>query len=175
MRRPAQRSPPQKRKRVTITGSNIKRIDAESTAPLQVINREELTRSGLTQITDVLRQLTAAGSGGVSNFDGSNSFSVGASSVSLRGLGSQATLVLLNGRRIAPFAPADPNYGQASFVNLDSLPFEVVERVEILEGRRLCHLRLGRDRRGDQHHHPHRIHRWGGGGQGFRQHPGALP
>lgn len=119
--------------RVTITGSNIKRIDAESTAPLEVITRDQLTRSGQTEITEVLRRLTAAGSGGLSNFDGSNSFSAGASSVSLRGLGSQATLVLLNGRRIAPFAPADPNYGQASFVNLDSLPFEVIDRVEILK------------------------------------------
>lgn len=119
--------------RVTITGSNIKRIDAESTSPVQVITREDLVRTGQTEITNVLRQLTAAGSGGVSNFDGSGSFSVGASSVSFRGLGSQATLVLLNGRRIAPFAPADPNYGQASFVNLDSLPFEVIDRVEVLK------------------------------------------
>lgn len=119
--------------RITVTGSNIKRTDVEGVSPIEVITREELQRSGYTAITNVLRTLTAAGGGGVSDLDGSNSFSAGASSVSLRSLGSQATLVLLNGRRVAPFAPADPNVGQASFVNLDSLPFEVIDRIEILK------------------------------------------
>ncbi len=119
--------------RITITGSNIKRIDQEGVSPLQVISAEDIKRSGLTTITDVLRSIPAAAAGGLTDVDGSASFSAGASSISLRGLGSQATLVLLNGRRLAPFAPADPNFGQASAVNLDSLPFDLIDRIEILK------------------------------------------
>jgi iron complex outermembrane recepter protein len=119
--------------RVTITGSNIKRTEAEGASPLQVITAEDIRRTGLSTITDVLRTIPAAAGGGLTDTSGSGSFSAGASSISLRGLGSQATLVLLNGRRIAPFAPADPNFGQASAVNLDSLPLEVIDRVEILK------------------------------------------
>jgi iron complex outermembrane recepter protein len=119
--------------RITITGSNIKRIDQEGVSPLQIISAEEIRRSGQTTITEVLRRIPAAAAGGLTDSSGSNSFSAGASSISLRGLGSQATLVLLNGRRIAPFAPADPNFGQASAVNLDSLPLDVIDRIEVLK------------------------------------------
>lgn len=118
--------------RVEITGSRIKRVDSEGVSPVTVITAEEIKRSGQTTVTDVLRNLPQAAGGGLSNFDGSNSFSAGASTVSLRSLGSQSTLVLLNGRRIAPFAPADPNAGQASVVNVDTLPLDVVERIEVL-------------------------------------------
>ncbi len=119
--------------RITITGSNIKRIDSEGVAPLQVITADDIKRSGLTTITDVLRSISSAAGGGLTDTSGSASFSAGASSVSLRGLGSAATLVLLNGRRVAPFAPADPNFGQASAVNLDALPFDVIDRIEVLK------------------------------------------
>lgn len=118
--------------RIVITGSNIKRIDTEGVLPVQVITAEDIRRTGYSTVTDVLRSLPASAAGGLSDSNGSASFSTGASSISLRGLGSQATLVLLNGRRIAPFAPADPNFGQASAVNIDALPLEVIERIEIL-------------------------------------------
>lgn len=130
---PAQQAQPQKIEKIEVTGSNIKRVDAEGTAPITIITREEIERSGKQTVTELLRTLPTNAGGGLSDTFNPNSFSAGASTVSLRGLGSAATLVLLNGRRIAPFAPADPNFGQSAVVNLDALPLDVIDRIEILK------------------------------------------
>jgi len=130
---PAPAPVPQKVEKIEITGSNIKRVDAEGSAPIQIINREDIERSGKQSLTEILRTLPINAGGGLNDITGSNSFSSGASTISLRGLGSAATLVLLNGRRIAPFGNADPNFGQSAVVNLDSLPLDVVDRIEILK------------------------------------------
>jgi iron complex outermembrane recepter protein len=124
---------PQKVEKIEVTGSNIKRVDSETSAPIQVITRAEIERSGKQSVTELLRSLPSNAGGGLNDITGANSFSSGASSVSLRGLGSSATLVLLNGRRIAPFGPADPNFGQSGVVNLDALPLDVVDRIEIVK------------------------------------------
>jgi iron complex outermembrane recepter protein len=124
---------PTKIERIEVTGSNIKRVETEGVAPIQIVTREEIERSGKQTITEILRTLPSAGTGGLNDLTGSNSFSSGASSVSLRGLGSAATLVLLNGRRIAPYGLSDPNFGQSAVTNLDSLPLNAIERVEILK------------------------------------------
>jgi iron complex outermembrane receptor protein len=124
---------PTRIERVEVTGSNIKRTDTETAAPIQVITAEEIRRSGKQSITEVLRTLPSNATGGLNDLTGANSFSSGASTVSLRGLGSAATLVLLNGRRVAPYGLADPNFGQSAAVNLDSIPLDVVERIEVLK------------------------------------------
>jgi iron complex outermembrane recepter protein len=126
-------TPPAKVERIEVTGSNIKRIDAESSSPIQVITAEEIRRSGKQTITELLRELPINAAGGLTELSGSNSFSAGAASVSLRGLGSVSTLVLLNGRRIAPYGLPDPNFGQGGVVNLNAIPIDVVERIEILK------------------------------------------
>ena len=123
----------QKVEKIEVTGSNIKRVDAEGSAPIQVITRDEIANSGKQTLTDLLRTLPTNAGGGLNDITGVNSFSSGASTVSLRGLGSAATLVLLNGRRVAPFGAADPNFGQSAVVNLDALPLDVIERIEILK------------------------------------------
>lgn len=115
--------------RVEITGSNIKRIDAETSSPVQIIKREDIARSGATTVRELLDLLPASNSGALSDINGSNSFASGASSADLRNLGKQSTLVLLNSRRVAPYALADFN---EVFTNLDALPLDAVERVEIL-------------------------------------------
>ena len=130
---PPAASTPQKIEKIEITGSNIKRVEAEGTSPIQIITREEIERSGKQTVTELLRTLPSAGGGGLNDLAGANSFSPGASTVSLRGLGSSATLVLLNGRRIAPYGLADPNFGQSAVVNLDAIPFDAIERIEILK------------------------------------------
>lgn len=122
----AANSPPIQK--VTVTGSNIKRIDAETATPVQVIKREEIQRLGVNSVKELLDTLTAA-SGSLSDINGSNSFAGGASSADLRGLGKQSTLILLNSRRVAPNALAD--YSEV-FTNLDTLPLEAVERIEVL-------------------------------------------
>ena len=124
---------PQKVEKVEVTGSNIKRVDAEGSAPIQIITREEMERSGKQTVTEMLRTLPTNAGGGLNDITSVSSFSSGASTVSLRGLGSASTLVLLNGRRVAPFGNADPNFGQSAVVNLDTFPLDVVERIEILK------------------------------------------
>ena len=119
--------------KIEVTGSNIKRVDAEGTAPITVITAEEIRQSGKQTVTELLRELPINATGGLTELSGSNSFSAGAASISLRGLGSTATLVLLNGRRIAPFSPNDPNFGQSGVVNLNAIPIDVIERIEILK------------------------------------------
>jgi iron complex outermembrane receptor protein len=93
---------PAKVEKIEVTGSNIKRVDAETTAPIQVITQEEIRRSGRQTVTELLRELPINAAGGLTELTGSGSFSSGAATASLRGLGSTATLVLLNGRRIDP-------------------------------------------------------------------------
>jgi iron complex outermembrane receptor protein len=114
--------------KVTVTGSNIKRIDSETATPVQTIKREEIQRLGVNSVKELVDSLTAA-TGSLSDIGGSNSFAGGASSASLRNLGKQSTLILLNSRRVAPYALADYN---EVFTNLDALPLEAVERVDIL-------------------------------------------
>jgi iron complex outermembrane recepter protein len=126
-------TPPAKVERIEVTGSNIKRVDAETSAPIQVITAEDIRRSGKQTVTELLRELPINATGGLTELSGSNSFSAGAATVSLRGLGSAATLVLLNGRRIAPFGPPDPNFGQGGVVNLNAIPIDAIDRIEILK------------------------------------------
>ncbi len=116
-------------KRVEVTGSRIKRIDSETASPVQVITRDQIERSGATTITDVLRNVPASNTGGFSE-SAVASFTPGAGGVSLRGLGAQATLILINGRRVAPFGFASG--GQQTFVDVNSIPLDAVERIETL-------------------------------------------
>lgn len=114
--------------KIVITGSNIKHIDGETATPVQVIKRAEILSLGVNSVRELLDTLTAS-TGSLSDIGGSNSFAGGASSASLRNLGKQSTLILLNSRRVAPYALADYN---EVFTNLDSLPFDAVERIEVL-------------------------------------------
>jgi len=126
----AQAQPQQQLERVTVTGSNIKRTDAETASPVQVMTREDIERTGKQSIQEVLRSVTADGVGSIpSSF--SNGFASGSAAVSLRGLGVNSTLVLLNGRRMTTYGLADD--GTRNFVDLNSLPLEAVDRIEVLK------------------------------------------
>lgn len=116
--------------RVEITGSSIKRIDAETALPVQILTREDIARSGVSSVEQLLKSITAtstfgaatvAGTGSGGGQGGNNS----ASSISLRGLGAARTLVLINGRRSAP-----ANGGSA--VDIASIPVASIDRVEVL-------------------------------------------
>ena len=113
-----------------ITGSNIKKTDTETASPIQVITRQDIDASGLNTISDVVRQITANSNGTIADAN-INGFGAGASGVSLRGLGVNNTLVLLNGRRLAVYGLADD--GQRSFVDLNQVPMDIVERIEVLK------------------------------------------
>ena len=111
--------------RVEITGSSIKRIDAESSLPVTIIRAEELIRAGVTTAEQVIGRIAASQSTlGVSQ--GIGGTTGGQSEASLRGLGGNKTLVLLNGRRIANHA-----YDSGS-ADLNAIPMSALERVEVL-------------------------------------------
>src|SRR5210317_667947 len=111
--------------KVTVTGSRIKRVDLEGPQPITVIDREQIDASGDLSIADVLRSTTLNTFGSFQQRSGSDAQSQ--NFVSLRGLGPEKTLVLLNGRRMAG-SPLES--GQAQ--NLTVIPFAAVERIEIL-------------------------------------------
>lgn len=114
--------------KVIVTGSNIARIDVETATPVQIMRRDEIVRTGANSVQELLNTLTSS-TGSLSDIGGSNSFAGGASSASLRNLGKQSTLILLNSRRVAPYALADYN---EVFTNLDSLPLDAIDRIEVL-------------------------------------------
>ncbi len=123
----------QQLEKVEITGSMIKRTDKETSAPVTVITRQEIERSGATTVEQLLRNVSAVSGDGQQDLSSGNGWAAGTSSVSMRGLGSAATLTLLNGRRMAPAAAIDPNTGQGTIFNVSSIPLSAVERVEVLK------------------------------------------
>lgn len=120
----------QKLERITITGSNIRRTDTETVAPIEIITREDIEKSGKATVAEVLRAIPA-NTGNSYSESFSNSFAPGASGIALRGLGQKATLVLLNGRRTAGYGFAQNL--QDTFVDLNSLPASAIERIEVLK------------------------------------------
>jgi len=122
-------TPGQQLERVTVTGSSIKRVDSETALPVQVITKADIARTGATSTEQLLSSISAVSSmGATTNAMGAGASTGGLSSVSLRGLTADRTLVLVNGRRLAPF----PSGAQAS-VNVNTIPLAAIERVEILK------------------------------------------
>ncbi len=108
--------------RVTITGSRIKRADVESASPVFVIQREDIERSGLTSVGDLLQDLPIAGAALNTQFNNGGN---GETRLDLRNLGSNRLLVLLNGRRFTS------NLG--GIVDLNNFPVAIIKRIEILK------------------------------------------
>ena len=123
----------QKVEKIEVTGSNIKRVDSETPSPIQIITREDIKKSGTTTVAELLREIPSVSGGSVADFNGGNGFGRGNQSVSLRGLGSVSTLVLINGRRVEQAPIADPNFGQGAGFNLNVIPVGAIERIEILK------------------------------------------
>jgi len=115
---------------VVVTGSMLRRTDTETESPVTILTAEDIQKSGLTSIADVVRTVSADNSGTIPTAFGAG-FAAGASGVALRGLTVNSTLVLIDGRRAAPYAVADD--GQRSFVDLNTIPLDSVERVEVLK------------------------------------------
>jgi len=110
--------------RVEITGSAIKRINAEGALPVQRLSAEQIAKSGATTVADLIQALPAMQGFTIAAIAaGTNSG--GNVSASIHNIGEAYTLVLLNGRRIAP-------QGSGSAINLNAIPMSAVERVEVL-------------------------------------------
>jgi iron complex outermembrane receptor protein len=116
--------------RVEITGSAIRRVDAETALPVVVLQRADIERSGATSVVDLLQRLPAIqGSVGETASVGGETF--GFSGVSVHDLGEQRTLVLLNGHRMAIFG-GQTLTGFAAGFDLNALPVAAIERIEVL-------------------------------------------
>lgn len=123
-----QQQQPQQLQRVEVTGSNIKRTDMETASPITVITREDMVRSGASTLGDVIAKLTVV-QGGLTGVEFSG-FTPGAATISLRGLGGGATLVLINGRRIAPYGITG---FQEVLTSVNSIPVSAIDRIDILK------------------------------------------
>ncbi len=115
--------------RVEITGSSIKRIESEGALQVQTLTRTDIDRTGVQTTEQLLQTVSAiSSSGALATAMGAGLSTYGASGVSLRGLGEERTLVLLNGKRLAAFAG-----GGGTAVNVNNIPLAAIDRVEILK------------------------------------------
>ncbi len=115
---------------VVITGSNVRRTDSETPSPVQVLTAADMKRSGYTNVADVLHNITANNMGSLSQAAPS-AFAAGGSGVALRGLTVGATLVLIDGHRMASYPM--PDDGERDFVDISSIPMDAIERIEVLK------------------------------------------
>ena len=118
---------------IVITGSRIKRDVFSSTTPIDVVLAEDAATQGLNDLSSLLQSTTvAAGSPQITSTISSafvTNGGTGSETLSLRGLGANRTLILINGRRAGPAGTR----GGVSSLDLNVIPLSVVERVEILK------------------------------------------
>jgi iron complex outermembrane recepter protein len=111
---------------VQVTGSRIRRTDFESAQPVLVISRDDIQRTGLTSIGDLLQDLPQAGPALNTLFNNGGN---GSTEVDLRSLGSDRTLVLVNGKRwVGGVSPLS-----TGATDLNTIPISIIERIEILK------------------------------------------
>jgi iron complex outermembrane recepter protein len=114
--------------RVDVTGSSIRRVEAEGALPVTIVTREEIARIGAVNTEQLLQNVSAISTLNATQLaTGAGLSTYGQASISMRGLGSFRTLVLVNGRRLAPFAGDD-----GASVNVNSIPIAAIERIEVL-------------------------------------------
>jgi len=110
--------------RIQVTGSSIKRTDMEGALPITNISYEDIVKTGVTSVPDLIAKIPAM-QGFITPSESVGGGGAGIAEASLRGIGAEYTLVLLNGKRLAPS-------GSGSSVDVNSIPLAAIERVEIL-------------------------------------------
>ncbi|WP_176735126.1 TonB-dependent receptor plug domain-containing protein, partial [Stenotrophomonas sp. BIIR7] len=108
--------------RISVTGSRIKSTDIETSQPVLSLSRADIDKQGVTSVADVLQRVAANGAALNRTFNNGGDGSAG---ISLRNLGSQRTLVLVNGRRWTT--------GLDGSVDLNTIPVAMVERIDVLK------------------------------------------
>jgi iron complex outermembrane recepter protein len=116
---------------IVVTGTHIKGIDAETIVPVQTVTAADIEHTGATTAEQLLKYVSVAVQGNSNNVaaSGSGAATGGISTISLRGLGSQRTLVLLDGQRM----PGGGEITDSLSVDANSIPIAAVERVEVLK------------------------------------------
>ncbi len=125
--------------RIEVTGTRIKTSEAEGLVPVQRITREDIDRSGLTSVADVVQALSGSGSALNTKFNSSGNFGfppdgsgvgAGSAQADLRHLGAKRVLVLVDGIRWVNEASAS---GVGAATDLNTIPLAIIERIEVLE------------------------------------------
>jgi len=112
---------------ITVTGSRIPARNLISASPVTTVSNEEIAFQGVTRIEDMLNRLPQVyAAQGANQANGATN----TATVDLRGLGSNRTLVLMNGRRLPAGSPLDSNLS----ADLNQIPSALIDRVEILTG-----------------------------------------
>jgi len=118
--------------RIEVTGSHIKRQDMEGPSPVTSLSAADIGKTGVTDLIGLFAKLPISGQGTFSTqANSSDDTANGGSSVSLRGLGADSTLILVNGRRVSvsPFAKGI----DTAFVDINNIPISAIKRVDILK------------------------------------------
>lgn len=126
---PSESGKPEEVEELVVTGSRLRGVSP--TAPVVILTMDDIKSQGISSVEGIVRSLpqNTASLTPTSAIDNSGSVgSLGTASANLRGFGSSATLVLVNGRRRA----GSPQIGSSSVVNLNTIPFNAIERVEVL-------------------------------------------
>ena len=108
---------------IIVTGSRVRRKDLSTAAPLTVISRQQLQSSATPTLGDFLQLLPEQGNATNTQV---NNGGDGSTQISLRSLGAQRTLILLDGRRMVPYAGA-------TVVDINTIPTAVVDHIEVLK------------------------------------------
>ncbi|HEY2344638.1 MAG TPA: TonB-dependent receptor [Xanthomonadaceae bacterium] len=125
--------------RITVTGSRIKQTNKVTDAPVAIITRDVLDKSGATSVGDFLQELTASGKALNAKFNSSGNFGyppdgggigAGSAQVDLRNLGSNRVLVLVDGIR---WVNESSGSGVSNSADLNTIPLAIVDRIEVLE------------------------------------------
>ncbi|KGM51110.1 TonB-dependent receptor [Lysobacter concretionis Ko07 = DSM 16239] len=124
---------------IQVTGTRIRKAEIETQTPVQTLTREDIERTGLTSIGDILQELTGSGSALNTKFNSSGNFGfspngdgvgAGSAQVDLRNLGPKRVLVLVDGMRWVNEASAS---GVGAATDLNTIPLALIERIDVLE------------------------------------------
>src|SRR5438552_12428483 len=122
--------------RVIVTGSNIPTAEEVGPNPVDTYNRDNINKSGERTTEQFLQSLPIANANiiPISNNENGSNTTVGAATIALRGFDARATLILLDGRRVAVYPTGNnPGLVNVMFVDLNSIPQAAIESIEILK------------------------------------------
>ncbi|MCY7313911.1 MAG: TonB-dependent receptor plug domain-containing protein, partial [Pseudoxanthomonas sp.] len=112
--------------RIEVTGTRIRQVDTETAQPVLIISREDIDKQGFTSVADILQNISAIGTPPLSRAAPlSSGENAGGTFISLRNLGGQRTLVLVNGKRLG--------ISTSGFADISLIPTAAVERIEVLK------------------------------------------
>ena len=122
----------QRSEKIEVTGTNIKRVDAEGPVPVQIMTKEEIKRTGATNTNELMKHIATIDIFDQGELASNSPAGSGTATIRMRGFGENNVLVLLNGRRLPINALYDSS-GAGAAVNINMIPLAAIERVEILK------------------------------------------